>query len=209
MPIYAQAIYTKLGVLDHLWGFIDGTIRRMARHTFAQYILYTQYRRCHALKFQSVITPDGYIAHMFGPCIGRRHDNRMMNESGLLHELMALMPLFGNGRVFALFGDLAYAMNPWMLKGFVNPAPGSPQANFNTMMSSLRIAVEWGFHNLLAQFTFLDFRRSMQVYKMPVGRYFVVAAFLSNIRVCYYGSQTSEYFGCAPLQLQQYLALVD
>lgn len=31
MPLYARKIYQKIGLLDNIWGFIDGTLRQTCR----------------------------------------------------------------------------------------------------------------------------------------------------------------------------------
>jgi hypothetical protein len=86
-------------------------------------------------KISSIVTPDGYIACLHGPFVGKRHDSRMYRESEV-HEMLArTMPANeSNGPVYALYGDLAYPQSIWRLGGFVNPAPNSPQALFNQRM---------------------------------------------------------------------------
>ena len=139
----------------------------------------------------------------------------MLAESRIIQDLMDLMPLDGsNGPVLALFGDLAYPLTPWSLKGFVNPAANSPQAHFNTRMNSARVSVEWGFKNILQLYTFLDFHQQQQILKMPIGRYFIVAAFLTNLHTAKYGNQISRYFGFRLGDpdhdgLREYLNMID
>ena len=38
-------------------------------------VLYNGHKRVHAIKFQSVVAPNGLIANLFGPVEGRRHDS--------------------------------------------------------------------------------------------------------------------------------------
>jgi hypothetical protein len=75
--LYATAIKKKakvrIGRLQ-VWGFIDGTIRRICRPTYNQEISYSGHKRCHGVKFQSVVTPDGLIACLYGPFEGSGHD---------------------------------------------------------------------------------------------------------------------------------------
>ena len=60
MPYYAAVIREKCGGLfPHMWGFVDCTIRQTCRPTYNQEAMYTRYKRCHGLKFQSVVTPVG------------------------------------------------------------------------------------------------------------------------------------------------------
>ena len=49
----------------------------------------------------------------------------------------------------------------------------------------------------------------MTVFKSPVAKYFVVAAFLVNLRTCFYGNQTMDYFDCTTMKIDQYLSLTD
>jgi len=58
--------------------------------------------------FQSVITPNGLICHLFGPLEGRRHDAFMLHESGLLQELARKMeiPMLSMGILLTLSGGI-------------------------------------------------------------------------------------------------------
>ena len=55
---------------------------------FAQYldqmIVYNGHKRQHALKYQSITTPNGMIANLYGPVEGKRHDATMFRISGLM-----------------------------------------------------------------------------------------------------------------------------
>ena len=75
---YCLAIKNKGAALNNCFGFIDGTVRRISRPKTNQRAVYNGHKKCHALKFQSVVTPNGLIANMFGPVEGRRHDCSML-----------------------------------------------------------------------------------------------------------------------------------
>ena len=64
---YATAISDKGAALDNCFGFVDGTVRPISRPGEMQRIVYNGHKRVHALKFQSVATPNGLIANMFEP----------------------------------------------------------------------------------------------------------------------------------------------
>ena len=50
------------------FAFFDGTVRPICRPgTVNQRLLYNGHKRIHGIKFQSVVTPDGMIANMYGP----------------------------------------------------------------------------------------------------------------------------------------------
>lgn len=64
---YAVAIRQKGSALRDCFGFIDGTVRPICRPGEHQRIVYNGHKRVHALKYQSVVTPNGMIAIMHGP----------------------------------------------------------------------------------------------------------------------------------------------
>ncbi len=51
-------------------------------------------------------------------------------------------------------------------------------------MSKVCEVVEWGFANLISNWAFLDFKASMMIFQSPVAKYYIVAAFLNNLRIC-------------------------
>jgi len=67
---YADSIHRKGAPLDNCFGFVDRTVWPISRPECNQGIVYNRHKCVHAIKFQSVITPDGMIANMFGP-VGR------------------------------------------------------------------------------------------------------------------------------------------
>jgi hypothetical protein len=96
MPRYAEIISNKCGLANNVWGFIDGSLRRTCRPTYHQKQMYSGHKRTHGMKFQSVVTPDGLFACMFGAINGNRHDSFMLTESELLPTLRNLMPAENN-----------------------------------------------------------------------------------------------------------------
>jgi hypothetical protein len=118
------------------------------------------------------------------------------------------MPKDG-GIVYSLYGDPANPQSAYVYGGYRNPPAGSLQAAWNTQMSKVREVVEWGFANIVSNWSFLDFRAAMMVFKSPVAKYFVVAAFLVNLRTCFNGNQTMDYFDCTTMTIDQYLSLID
>ena len=63
----------------------------------------------HTSKYQSVTTPNGMIANLFGPVEGKRHDCAILAMSGLLQTLQRF-PHGPNGGVLCIFGDPAYPL---------------------------------------------------------------------------------------------------
>ena len=66
---YADVIHAKGAPLENCFGFIDGTVRPIARPDQQQRIVYNGHKRVHSLKFQSVALPNGLIGNMYGPVV--------------------------------------------------------------------------------------------------------------------------------------------
>lgn len=222
MPQYADIISKKCGLVNTVWGFIDGTLRQTCRPTYHQKVMYSGHKRAHGMKFQSVIAPDGIFACMFGAVNGNRHDSFMLNESELMPRLRAMMPagIIGGGlgldadpvdRVYALYADPAYPQSAYIFGGFRNPPDGSREAQWNTIMSGVRESVEWGFAYINQQWAFVNFKKALKIYQTPVAKYYMVATFLCNLRTTFYGNQTMSFFDCAGygMSIDDYLQLID
>ena len=82
MLYYSELIKKKTGnVIDTLWGFIDGMIRKTACPLYNQRTVYMKFKKCHGIKFQSVLVPDGYIACLYGPVPAKTHDANQLCQS--------------------------------------------------------------------------------------------------------------------------------
>jgi hypothetical protein len=217
--LYALAIKKKARVRRgrlRVWGFIDGTVRRICRPTYNQEMSYSGHKRCHGVKFQSVVTPDGLIACLYGPFEGCGHDARMLVESDIVQKLRNLMPVPEDDPQavpeFQLYGDPAYSESGYLIKGFPNAPRGSAEARLNKKMSKVRECVEWGFRDVITYWSYLDYRRAMQLYKIPVAKYYFVGVFLSNCICLLQGNITSNYFAMHAddlLTIDKYIYLVN
>jgi hypothetical protein len=111
--------------------------------------------------------------------------------------------------IYSLYGDPAYPQSIHIFGGFKNPADGSAHAHWNSQMSKVCEVVEWDFANILAQWSFLDFKVAMKIFQSPVAKYYIVSTLLVTIQTCFYGNQTMEYFKCEAMPLDEYLSLTD
>ena len=100
------------------------------------------------------------------------------------------MPPDGDLTIYTLYGDLVYAQSMYLIGGFCNVDVGTDEALYNRIMSSMRIAVEWGFGTIIEQWKFLDFQQSMKIFECLVAQYYINAAFLCNLHNCLVGSKT-------------------
>ena len=204
LEVYARAIHDKGAALETCWGFIDGTVRPVCRPGEHQRTLYNGHKRVHAIKFQSLVTPNGLIANLFGPMEGRRHDCALLNESGLLNDLRQYS-FDQNGSVLCIYGDPAYPIRAHLLSPFQGARRTPNEKAFNKSMSSVRISVEWIFNDIINYFKFLDFKKNMKIGLSSVGKLYTCCALLHNIRTCMYKNSTSSYFNVDPPEVAQYL----
>ena len=67
LQMYADAVSARGAPLQNCFGFVDGTVRPIARPGEHQRLVYNGHKRVHSLKFQSLALPNGLIANMHGP----------------------------------------------------------------------------------------------------------------------------------------------
>ena len=146
-------------------------------------LMYSGHKRCHGIKFQSVVTPDGLYPSMYGPVSGKRHDSFLLSSSYFLNKLHEFMPDKTPGDIeaviYSLYGDPAFTRSIHYFRGYKNSVDGSAQAHWNCQMSKVCEIVEWGFANIFIQRSYLDFRVTMKIFQSPVAKYFILMLSLS------------------------------
>ena len=107
---------------------IYGTVRPVCRPGENQRVLYNGHKRIHAIKFQSVVAPNGLIANLYGPVEGKKHDSGMLADSNLLTQLQqhSFSP---NRQPLCIYGDPAYPLRIHLQGPFrgANLTPTSPE----------------------------------------------------------------------------------
>ena len=156
-------------------------------------MLYTGNDRVHGLKWQGIMLPNGIMPFPFGPVCGSNHDAEMLRLSNLFAVLDHIMQ-HADG-VYALYGDLAYPNHRYRYRPYDAAVPGSWQDFDNQLMRTVRVAVEWGFGNIMNNFQYLNHYTNLKVLRQPVGLYYPVANLLMNCHTCLYGSPTGD---CEP-----------
>ena len=74
-------------------------------------------QKCHGIKFQFIVTPDGLFASLYGPVNGNRHDSFLLSTSGLLDKCQTFMPDLPSSDVISLCGNLAYPPTIYIFGG--------------------------------------------------------------------------------------------
>lgn len=209
---YAAAVHAAGAPLSAVWGFLDCTLRRIARPVRYQQAAYSGYKKNHSLKYQAVAIPNGMIAHLFGPYEGRHADPFLLAESGLLVKCAEHAIQVGSTadspveeRYYQLFGDPAYGLSAQLLSPFSGPGERSElEQEWNSQMAHVRIKVEHAFGGVVNNWPFLNMFWKHRVYSSPVGRYYRVAVLLTNALNCFRPNQVALAFDCPPPLLHEY-----
>lgn len=180
-------------------------MRAICRPSNNQQECYNGHKRVHALKYQSVVTPNGLIANLFGPIEGRRHDSFLLSESQLLPALALKNENFNEP--YYIYGDPAYPVRVELQGPYKGSRLTPEQREFNKQMSNCRVSVEWCFGKVLSLFAFVDYKKNQRLFLQPLSKYFKMAVLLTNIHTCFYGSQTSVFFNVSPPNVEDYLRI--
>lgn len=204
LPAFKAAV-AKLGPMDSVWAFIDGTARPCARPTKNQRQMYSGHKKQHVIKFQALITPDGIIPHLFGPAEGRRHDMFLLRHSRLCEKL-AMHPDVFRGSV--IYGDPGYRVDDFIVAPFRKARLSDVEQEFNKKMSAARVSVEHGFGRVVNLFTFLELKRAIKLGLSPIASFYRTGVIFTNFRtILDGGNQTTVKYGVSPPTLDEYLAI--
>lgn len=187
------------------FGFIDGTVRAVCRPIENQEMIYNGHKRIHAMKYQSVATPDGIIVHLSGPFAGNRHDLRLYEISGITQTLRTDAKGY-NDRQMTLYGDPAYTLSNVMQRPFPTQGISPEERRFNERMSKVSVAVEWCFGYVLQYFPFSDFKKSQKTLLAEVHTHYICSVLLANIHSCIRQTNPSaSKFRVNPPTIDEYL----
>ena len=118
-------------------------------------ILYNGHKKVHAIKFQSVVAPNGLVANLYGPVEGKRHDSGMLAMSGLLDALQrySVSPY---GNTLCIYGDPAYPLRPC----FQAPFRGAVLTPDQQAWSKSIKEVEWIFGDIIITLSFWTLKKT-------------------------------------------------
>ena len=131
-----------------------------------QRVLYNGHKKVHAIKFQSAAVPNSLVANFYGPVEGKRHDRTMLAESSLYNQLV-LYSRATNGDALCLYGDPAYPHRPQLQIPFKGARLTQNEMDWNSVMSSVRVSVEWIFKDII-----LGFHMTSPKFKLRNYRFF-------------------------------------
>jgi len=206
---WADAIFEKTGGmgLDGCVGFIDGTLRGTSRPSQNQQLVFNGHHWAHGLVFQAWVAPNGLTIDLSGPVRGRRHDVHLLKKSKLLPRFKAALTAAGIPHgTFVLYCDAGYHLSDHLVAAFRQTlgAMAPNKRALNRVMSTVRIAVEWGFGRVANLFGALEYKTTKQMLGTPVALIYRACTILANAHCCLYGNQTSSHFNLRPPTLEEY-----
>lgn len=202
---FAGVIKQKGALAERVWGFIDGTARRVARTVRNQRMLYSKYKHTHSLRYLMVMTPDGLFVYVFGPVEGRKNDEALFKESNLA-QLLEQVSNDPSEEILSIFGDrgFQFGASAHLLSHIPGDVLTPEEQEWNYSMSRVRETIEWAFGEVVRLFQALDLSKNQKVLLQPVGIFYLDALLLCNAHTIMYGSIISNFFGCSPPMLAEY-----
>ena len=124
--------------------------------------MYNGHKNVHAIKFQSVVAPNGLVANLYGPVEGKRHDSGILAMSGLLDALQrySVSPY---GNTLCIYGDPAYALRPCFQAPFRGAVLTPDQQVRNKSIKEVRVSVEWIFGDIIITLNFWTSRKTWKL----------------------------------------------
>lgn len=130
-----------------------------------------------------------------------------MRLSGVNLILRNMCVLLGVAVVWAIFTDAGFANDTHIIAAFSGYAALNLfQRTSNTIMSRLRVPVEWGFGMIKAECPFITRPNILKLRQKNVSRILRNCVLLTNIRCLMMGNQTSHYFECETMTMREYFA---
>ncbi|KDO20011.1 hypothetical protein SPRG_14159 [Saprolegnia parasitica CBS 223.65] len=104
-------------------------------------------------------------------------------------------------RDYCMCNDPAYGCRARLACPFSSVRPGSPKADFNTKMSSVRESVEWSFGLIKGQWGYINYDKKIKLW--------LTAVLLTNCRTCLEptGTPISKNFSVNPPSIDTNLPL--
>jgi hypothetical protein len=190
------------------FAWIDGTLRVMCRPRGGwgpftldgiQRLVFNGHQRQHGFKYQSIFLPNGLVGDFYGPIVGRRSDSYLFDRSDFESRMQTVHAntngMLSNDGVtsfpFVVYGDPAYFVTPCIQRAHKGPNMTPTQQRQNTLMRRSRIAVEWGFSEVVNQWRYLDYPHGLKEGLQPLGKIYTVAVLLANMHTCVYALRST------------------
>lgn len=200
MRLFAQLLRSKGSPYRPIVGFLDGTrvkVSRPSHHGMQRAVYNAKYG--HNLAYQLVQGVDGLSLDLFGPVYGSRHDSYEFQRSRAERILMNFLP-----DAHMVYSDSAYGRGPVVLS---TPKDGCDflEGLVGSCMNGKRVSVEWFFGGAGNRFPLVVDQQHNRFMQVAVAAQVASAIIVNNAINCLEPSQTSQYFGCLPPRLEEFL----
>ena len=214
---FNQCIITKLREVypaivlppdaENVFTFTDGNRRRICRPEGVwgvQKAFFSGDKWYCNVGSQCMCGPDGIIYDWFMGPVGRHSDQYFFHESDLNERLRTAQ--IGNLIQYWTYTDKGYVAASHTRCS--HRAADAWDRHFDTIMSTARVAVEWGFGKIQHRCSLLVKSYYLKVMSVDVERLTRCAVLFTNSHTCLHhlGSNTGVFFNCLPPTLEQYFA---
>ncbi|RPB02912.1 hypothetical protein L873DRAFT_1826546 [Choiromyces venosus 120613-1] len=114
-------------IFNDIVGFVDGTMQPFCRPGENKKTYYSGYKKTHAFKFQSIVTPDGLLSSLVGPFPGPIGDWMIWEASSIKETLCTIHDMNNVLKIDYLYvyRDSTYApalsvLGPYAMNNFQN-----------------------------------------------------------------------------------------
>ena len=147
---------------------------------------------------------------LWGPALGPTADPQMVYDFDVEEKFRAMYDAdvaagANPAAWFSMYGDSAFAESPFLMRAYKGDGIQQWQETHNGMMKPGRVTVENNFAGVVNRYTYLDFKKNLQLFATPVSDYYFAGAFLHNVDACLRRNQTSKKFSCNAPSLHDYL----
>ena len=172
---------------------------------------YVRYYHGHYLIWQGVSFPDGMVV-LEGPFPGFNTDTIVWRDCQIRHDIEEIMQSRiaeePSRRRLKLYADKIYNSSALITAAF-SRRHGNLQPWMtveNSIMSAIRIGIEWTFGTIVMLFKFVDFAKGQKLMESPLAKHYTIAVFLPNCHCCLYGDRHCKACNCDPPTIDEYLA---
>jgi hypothetical protein len=145
-----------------------------------------------------------------GPYPGTHHDINLVYLSRLAERLVHFCSYPEVDTDYMLYGDPAYVPSRFVHTPFPNATATPFERVHNTVMSTARVAVENAIGTVTNTFPATDFTRMERHGLEAIGKKYLIAVIFRNLYTVIQGrNQISDYFGCTPPTMEEWLAERD
>ena len=196
LGVFATAVGTTGGLLRDVVCFVDGKAFAMCKPAgqyeesegsgVVQEIYYNGYYRCHGLKMQCVMWPDG-MRHVHIESV-KDHDGLLYVKSAFEVQLSSCYINGDASRPAQAYGDPAYRETKHMSRKHKGHGRTKEQRRVDSSMQLARSAAEDAFQKQSSLWSLMDYKKKNKLLQNPCVDQMIAQTFFCNVHTCVYGS---------------------